>query len=225
MARKSEPSAIIKKSSAGGALVVHKDGRVSVSFDFTKIPVPKETYSASQAFLKEGPGHDVFLIFSQVDGSTSEPQHYLQVKFDDIGLLNTWINSREFFQRLGLWYESTYGAKPALQPVEVTRGLDSFQMAANLAFMGHFESTAVAAFYYLDPRSTRQMAIGQLPGRQELVTPVVQVKLNTLVLWNLLAQMEQYIEKLVERHSLLRSRLVQATVSDQKQLSEGGRNG
>lgn len=224
MGKKTETGTIIKKSSSGGALVVHKDGRVSVSFDFTKIPAPKETYSASQAFLKEGPGHDVFLVFCQIDGNTGDPRHYLQVKFDDVALLNTWINSREFFQRIGSWYESTYGTTPVAEQTEVVRGVESFQMSANLAFMGHFESTAVVAFYYLDPRSTRQMAVGQLPGRQELVTPVVQVKLNTLLVWNLLAQVEQYISRLAERYAVLGSRVVQSS-SEQARLHEGVQNG
>ena len=204
----------LKKVSSLGSLSVNSDGRVSVTFDFSKAPVPKETYSASECFLREGVDHDVFLVFVQLDATTGEPQHTLQVKFDDLALANLWKNSQAFHERVGLWYEGTFGRKPERKKCKVPANAPYFQLTSNLAFIGQQENSVVAAFYYFDPRAARDIAQGRVPNKALMWVPVVQVKVSAYAIWNLLNDVRDYVNALIEKYPALQARQVTETVQE-----------
>ena len=207
MANQKNQKQLLKKDFAFGSFKVVEDGKVSVAFDFSKAPIPSETYSASEVTLKHFPPHDYFLVFAQVDPIDQSFRHNLQIRIDDIALLNTWVNSREFYNRIGDWYRNTYKSAPQRNKLEVPKGTPGYQLSANLMFLGHKERSGVAAFYYFDPRAAREIALGKMPDKSLIGSPVVQVKLNTFLLWSLLDQMREHIDGLLTKFPVLSDRV------------------
>lgn len=204
---KKESKQLMVKKFAFGTFKVVENGKVAVAFDFSKAPIPQDTYSATHASFESGPDHDCFFIFSQVDANSKAIRHKLEVRFDDISVLNLWLNSKEFFRRITTWYSETYGNAPEFRPINIGNGTPSYQVSANLAFMGHQETSAVAAFYYFDPRAAREIAVGNMPDKSLVGSPVVQVKLSTHALWNMLSQVETFVDQLIQKYPKLSDRI------------------
>lgn len=194
---------LISRQFAFGSFTAQEDGRVSVSFDFSKAPVPKEVYSASHAFLKSGPGHDVFLVFAQVDASTNEIKHNLQIKFDDVALVNAWRNSQDFYSSISRWYAATYGSEPKILNESLPSNSIYHQLSANLMLLGHQETSGIASFYWFDPLAARDIALGKVPNKDLMAQPVVQIKLNSHLLWQLLSGVSDYINGLMTKYPSL----------------------
>ena len=194
-ALKASPSA--SKSAPWGTYRHKNDGTVSISFDLSKAPIPSNIYSASLASFVDGDNHEAFLNFIQIDANRSY-RNYVQVRLDDIAVLNFWRNSKDFYDMTGAWYENTYGEKPVaarLSDFDKLAGLSAVEMSANLIFMAHQENTAIMAFYFFDPRAAREMTMGSTPVSSMATNPVVEVRTNTYVVWNLLDQVSAYVEK------------------------------
>lgn len=136
MSRANTGKQLLAKKFPFGTFQITEGGKVSVTFDFSKAPVPRDTYSASFVNVTPGPADDCFISFYQVDSDSGEVKHKLELKFDDLALLNAWINSKEFYDRAKTWYEATYGV--ALKPKGVVpiKTAMSHQLAANMVFVG-----------------------------------------------------------------------------------------
>lgn len=174
-----------------------KDGTVTVSFDLSKAPIPENVYSASSALFIEGINHETYINFFQYDGKI--PRNYLQVRLDDIAVLNLWRNSNEFFIRTTDWYNEAYGKKPsiAVKPKNF-ENLTSYQVSANLVFSAHQENSAIMSFYFFDPRAAREISLGNTPDPKLMANPVVEVKTNTYIIWDLLNQISEYVGKTIK---------------------------
>ncbi len=201
----------LEKKYSFGIFKIEEGDRISVSFDFSKASVPKETYSASYAFLKVGSNlHDVFIIFVQIDAINGTVKHNLQVKLDDLSIINAWANSKDFYKRVENWYRQTYDNEPKKEIVEISSNTPSYQVASNLVFFGHQENSAIVAFYYFDPRAARDIMMGRNPNEDLVGVPIVQVKMNTLTVWCLLDDIKNYIDDILSKYPKFKNRMSNA---------------
>ena len=197
------------KSAPWGMYQQKSDGTVSISFDLSKAPIPSNVYSASLASFVDGDNHEAFLNFIKIDANRSY-RNYIRVRLDDIAVLNFWRNSKDFYEMAGAWYENTYGKKPVatrFSDFDKLGSLHAVEMSANLIFMAHQENTAVMDFYFFDPRAAREMTMGSTPASSIATSPVVEVRTNTYVVWNLLDQVSAYVEKTLRDNPHLQAKI------------------
>jgi hypothetical protein len=197
----------LEKRYAFGTFKIEDGEKVSVSFDFSKAEVPKDTFSASYAYIKKGPNHDIFMIFVQLDAVDGTVKHNLQVKFDDLSLVNAWINSKDFYRRVSEWYKTTYNIEIKNCGYDLTTRTQSYQVTSNLVFFGHQENSAIVAFYYFDPRAARDIILRRMPNEELIGIPVVQIKMSTFAVWSFLDDIKNHVGNIITEFPILNNRI------------------